>query len=128
METTLAFVLVLVLVGLVVQGALVGVAWAALTRAAEDTARLGALCLNRPATPCTTADLAAALCQTLAGVDRRALTGTVATDGQTIQVWLRAPVPVVIPLGGQGSLPIGAAATRTLLYPGGRDAATPACS
>ncbi len=128
METTLALVLVLMLVGLVVQGALVGVAWASLTRAAEDTARLGALCLNRPATPCTVAELAQAVCQTLAGVDRRALTGTVTTDGTRVTVRLQAPVPVVVPLGGQGTLPIGATAARTLLYPGGRDAATPTCS
>ncbi len=105
-----------------------GVAWATLVRTAEDTARLGALCLNRPASPCTVADLAAAVCQTPAGVDRRALTGAVATDGARVTVRLQAPVPVVVPLGGQGTLLIGAAAARTLLYPGRRDAATPTCS
>lgn len=127
LELALAAVLVWLLVGLLVQGALVGVAWAALVRTVEDTARSGALCLNRPEDPCTVAALAATLCSSVGGVDRRTLTGTVATDGTRLLVSLTVRVPVVVP-GGGDPLPVGAVATRPLLFPGGRDVASPTCT
>lgn len=118
------------LVGLVIQGAVLFYTWQALTHAAQTGARTGALCLGRSLAGCTLADVAAVACRAAVGVERARLSVEVRARGDLLQVNLRYPVPLVAPVApvmAEGPTLSASATARRWSGAGGEAQQTFAC-
>lgn len=115
------------LVGLVIQGAVLFYTWQALTHAAQTGARTGALCFGRSLAGCTLADVAAVACRAAVGMERARLSVEVQARGDLLQVNLRYPVPLVAPVMTEGPRLFASATARRWSGAGGDAQQTFAC-
>lgn len=108
-EFTMIGALFLLLIGLIVQGALIFSAWLVITNAAREGARFGAPCIERPQTvgPCSPEQVEAVVRQAAAGVAGDDLDVVVESNGGLLTVRTRYLVPVVAPFADQIMPPDG---------------------